>query len=186
MEPVLLRVTASRLVPLLVLVGCLLLVLGLVWLVAGPRRQSLRPWARRLAPLVGAGLGAAAVWASLRLVSPSILLEASAEGVTASLATLPAGASGRLSNAPAAVFIPWRAVDSIRLERLQAFDGKRTWPCDVLAFQLRPGFEALAAAGLVVAPGVRRSSLDWPLPRGEEGPGLLAGLRGLQQRFSSR
>ncbi|MGO8970281.1 MAG: hypothetical protein ACLQDQ_12005 [Myxococcaceae bacterium] len=189
-EPVLFCVTAAPLPALLVLVACLGLGLVVVALRVGPRFRARRP-ARQLLSLLGVCLGAGALWAAVQLAAPAVLLKATEQGVTSYLTGLPPrGRFGLPFSGPSSadgVFIPWKAVEGIGLERVEAYLGStRARPCDVLVFRLRPGFQELTSAGLVVAPGVRRWTLDLPVPIPGQGAAVLAELQALQQRFSAR
>ena len=179
-QPFLLTVTASRLPALLVLLGCLALAAGVAVRLA--TAGSGFP-ARRLLVLMQVCLALGAGWAAFRLAKPKVVLSVTQSGLY--LTQLPAEAVPPAEGGDApAVFLPWQAVESIALERVEEYDGRRGRPRDVLAFTLRPAFESLRAAGIVVTPGVRRSTLDYPVPSQESGPPLLAKLRALHQRFS--
>jgi hypothetical protein len=191
-EPILFSVALPRLVPLLLLLGSLGAAFPLARLLIGPRLPGKGPalLARRLLGLVLLGLGVLGLWAAVQLASPPVLLKATERGLT-SYMTAPNGGGGiRLQMARHAetdgLFIPWRAMESLRLDAVDCSPGGHVTRCDVLAIALRPGFEELRHGGVVVAPGGWRSSLDLPVPNPPGGQVLLQELRALQQRFAGR
>jgi hypothetical protein len=191
-EPILFSVTAPRLWPFFVLLASLVVCGWALRLLLGPRLPKLgaaRPL-RWFLWLAVAFLGASALWAALQLASPEVRLKATERGLTSYMTGAFPGRGVRLQMARHAdgdgLFIPWQAVTSFALERVECATGAGAVPCDVLVIGLRPGFEGLAAQGVVVAPGVRRSTLDLPVPTPPGGPALLAQLLSLQQRFSGR
>ncbi len=191
-EPILFAVTASRLLPLLLLLGCLAAGL-LVWrLLRGPRfRGEGRARTFRWLLAVGlAALGLVGLWAAVQLASPPVLLKATERGLTSYMRGMDASRGVRLQLArhsdSEGLFVPWRAMQSLVLEKVDCYQGVRVVRCDVLAIALRPGYQELREGGVVVAPGGWRSTLDLPVPVPPGGTALLAQLRALQQRFGAR
>jgi hypothetical protein len=141
-----------------------------------------------LVALVGVGL--TGLWALLHLASPPVQLKATERGLT-SYVTVARPAGIRLQLARHAdsegLFVPWRAMESLHLEQLTCYaDGGSVAPCEVLAIALRPGLEALRECGVVLAPGIRRSTLDPVVPVPPGGAAALAEVRALQQRFGEQ
>jgi hypothetical protein len=187
-EPVLYSVAAPRLLPLLVLLVCLMtsMLLGRLFVQREGRAAVVR-WLLGLALL---GLGLVGLWAAVQLASPPVLLKATERGLTSYMTAADPGRGVRLQLARHAdaegLFVPWRAIESITLDKVGCYDGRSTRGCDVLAIALRPGFQELRTGGVVVAPGGWRSTLDLPVPVPPGGEALLAELRALQRRFAGR
>jgi hypothetical protein len=191
-EPILYAVTASRLLPLLLFLGCVGVGLFLGWRLA-------RQWKTHagLAPrwgwLLGVGLllvSGVGLWALLQLASPAVLLKATERGLTSYMTGANAGSGVRLQLARHAdtegLFVPWRAMESLSLDTVGCFDGRAVRTCEVLAIGLRPGFQEFRTKGVVVAPGGWRSTLDLPVPVPPGGEALLVQLRTLQRRYAFR
>jgi hypothetical protein len=164
--------------------------LGVARLLVGPRLRG-AGWAlvgRAFLAVSLLGIVVGGIRAAVELASPSVQLKATERGLTSYMTEARPSSGVRLQLARHAdaegLFIPWRAMESIRVEQLRCYDdGGLVVSCDVLAITLRPGFEELRARGLVVVPGVRRSTLDLPVPVPPGGAALLAEVRALQQRF---
>jgi hypothetical protein len=191
-EPILFSVTAPRLWPLLVLLACLVAGFWAARLLRGPRLFPEGGWhATRWALSLGLlAVGACGLWAAVQLASPAVRLKATERGLTSYMTGASADGGARLQMARHAdgdgLFIPWRAMASLGLERVECVTAGQAVPCDVLAIRLRPGFEELRVHGIVVAPGVRRATLDVPVPSPPGGPAVLAALSALHQRFEGR
>jgi hypothetical protein len=191
-EPILYAVTVPRLLPLVVLLGCLVLGLFLGRRFAQRGRPTdgrvdVARWALGLALLVTAVVG---LWAAVRVASPPVLLKATERGLTSYMrAGQPTGGTrlqlARHSDSDG-LFVPWRAVEGLALETVGCYDGRTVQRCEVLAITLRPGFQELRTSGVVVSPGGWRSTLDLPVPVPPGGETLLAELRALQRRYASR
>lgn len=191
-EPILYAVTLPRLLPLVVLLGCL--VLGL-FLGRGFARKSppadgrvdVARWTLGLALLF---TGVVGLWAAVRVASPPVLLKATERGLTSYMRAGQPTSGTRLQLArhtdSEGLFVPWRAIEGLGLETVGCFDGRTVKRCEVLAITLRPGFQELRTSGVVVAPGGWRSTLDLPVPVPPGGEALLAELRELQRRYASR
>jgi hypothetical protein len=191
-EPILYSVTASRLLPLLLFLGCLGVGLLLGFLFAQWRRRQPEAAPRRrwllgvgLLPLTCLGL-----WAAVQLASPPVLLKATERGLTSYMTGANPSHGVRLQMARHAdgegLFVPWRAMESLTLDTVGCYDGRAVRRCEVLAIGLHPGFGELRTGGVVVAPGGWRSTLDLPVPVSPGGEALLVQLRTLQQRYAGR
>ncbi len=191
-EPILFAVAAPRLFPLLLLGACLVVGLLVGRLLLGPRcRAEGRVAAFRwLLGVALAAVGLLGLWAAVQLASPTVLLKATERGLTSYMRAADASGGVRLQLARHAdaegLFVPWRAMESLTLDTVDCYQGRRVVRCDVLAIALRPGFRELREGGVVVAPGGWRSTLDLPVPKPPGGRALLAQLRALQQRFGGR
>jgi hypothetical protein len=190
-EPILYSVTEGRLGPLFLLVCAVAAGVGLRRLLTRPRflgpgwpllvRASL--WVALL------GVGLFAVRALLYLAAPPVQLKATERGLT-SYVTVARPAGIRLQLARHAdsdgLFVPWRAMESIHLEQMKCYPDGSVAPCEVLAIALRPGFEALRGRGAVLAPGIRRSTLDLVVPVPPGGAAVLAEVSALRERFGGQ
>jgi hypothetical protein len=191
-EPILYSVAEGRLGPLFLFVCALAAGVGMGWLLAGPRFRG-PGWPLLfvrfflVAALLGVGLSG--LRALLHLASPPVQLKATERGLTSYVTVAqPAGVRLQLARRPDSegLFVPWRAMESIRLEQLKCYPDGSVAPCEVLAITLRPGFEALRERGAVLAPGIRRSTLDLLVPVPPGGAAVLAEVRALQQRFGGQ
>jgi hypothetical protein len=191
-EPILYSVTASRLLPLLLLLGCLALALFLGRRLTRWRKTQAGPAPRWRWP-IGVGLllvGGLGLWALVQIASPPVLLKATERGLTSYMTGENPSHGVRLQLARHAdsegLFIPWRAMESLTLETVGCYDGRTVRNCEVLAIGLRPGFQELRTGGVVVAPGGWRSTLDLPVPVPQDAEALLVQLRTLQRRYAVR
>jgi hypothetical protein len=190
-EPILFSVTVPRTASLLILLVCVAAALLLADLFFGGRLFPLgvRPPAARWMVLVGlVGTCFGAVLAAAQLASPPVLLKATERGLTTFMTRGRPGGGTRLQLArhsdTGGVFIPWRAMDSLALERVSVHQGDLVEPREVIAITLRPGFEGLREQVAPVTAGERRSTLDLPVPVPPGGEALVAELRALRDRFA--
>jgi hypothetical protein len=188
-EPILFSVTEPRLGSLVLLLCALAAAVGVALILAGPHHRG-RGWPLALRAFLGVclvGLLVNGFRAGLRVASPPVQLKATERGLTSYVTVAhPSGIRLQLARHADAegIFVPWQAMEALHLERLRCYDKEGSVAdCEVLAITLRPDFASLREQGVLVAPGVRRSTLDLVVPVPPGGTAVLAQVRALQERF---
>jgi hypothetical protein len=188
-EPILFSVTEPRLGAFVLLLCAAAGVLGIGLLLAGPHYRG-RGWRLAVRAFLGVclvGLILNGLRAGLRVASPPVQLKGTERGLTSYLTVAhPSGIRLQLARHADSdgIFIPWQAMESVRVEQLRCYDSSGSVAdCEVLAVTLRPGFASLREQGAMVAPGVRRSTLDLVVPVPPGGAAVLPQVRLLQERF---